>query len=48
MIQNWNIQETNNYIFYYPKGSVAEKEINKIIKLQENCHILKCGIFFLT
>lgn len=34
----WAKRESNNYIFNYHIGSLAEKDIEKIIKLQENCY----------
>ncbi|WP_138205796.1 hypothetical protein [Haloimpatiens lingqiaonensis] len=38
MKKNWIISETENYIFHYRKGSVAQKEIENIINTQENCN----------
>lgn len=35
---------SKNYEFYYYKDSLAEKDINKIISLQENCYKEICSI----
>ena len=33
----WKEKETEHYIFHYKEGSLAEQEIQEIIKLQEGC-----------
>lgn len=33
----WNKVESENYIFNYLEGSIAEKEIKEIINIQEGC-----------
>lgn len=35
---NWLTKESTNYIFHFKNNSLAEKDINKIINLQENCY----------
>ncbi|MBQ7944036.1 MAG: hypothetical protein IJ326_08255 [Lachnospiraceae bacterium] len=33
----WKEQETEHYVFHYKQGSLAEKEIQEVIELQESC-----------
>lgn len=33
----WKEQETEHYVFHYKAGSLAEKEIQEVIDLQESC-----------
>ena len=37
-------KETEHYIFNYQKGSLAEKDIESIINLQENCYDYICKV----
>ena len=39
----WLTKESDNYIFNYHVGSVAEKEIEKVINLQETCYDFVCS-----
>lgn len=39
---------SENYEFYYYKDSLAEKEINKIISIQEDCYIKICDTLKIT
>ncbi len=41
---NWNIKKTAHYDFYYHSNSLAEKQIGKIISLQESCYVYICDI----
>ena len=34
----WKEVETEHYTFHYKSGSVAEKELQQVIELQENCY----------
>ncbi|WP_182201575.1 hypothetical protein [Paraliobacillus salinarum] len=34
----WTKKESNHYIFHYHIGSLAEKDIEEIINIQENCY----------
>ncbi|MFD3156793.1 hypothetical protein ACFIJ5_08035 [Haloimpatiens sp. FM7330] len=40
---DWITKESDNYIFNYHTGSIAEKEIKKIISLQETCYDFICN-----
>lgn len=42
-IMEWITKESDNYIFNYHFGSVAEKEIEKIVDLQEICYNFVCS-----
>lgn len=37
-MNNWLKTKTKHYIFHYNKDSLAEKDLDLIIKTQENCH----------
>lgn len=39
----WSKAESNNYIFNYHKGSIAERNMEKIIELQETCRDFICS-----
>ncbi len=40
----WNKKETQHYIFHYHKNSLAEKNIDEIIALQERCYSYICKV----
>lgn len=44
----WIIRESDNYIFHYYAGSIAEKQIEKIINLQETCFDFICSCLDVT
>lgn len=44
----WHTKESDNYIFNYHVGSVAEKEIDKIVNLQETCFDFICSCLDVT
>lgn len=36
--KDWLTKKSQHYVFHYFKGSLAEKDINKIVKIQEQSH----------
>lgn len=38
----WSKTKSKNYIFHYSKNSLAERDLDLIIKTQENCHKSIC------
>ncbi|MBU5438697.1 hypothetical protein KQI42_11785 [Tissierella sp. MSJ-40] len=40
----WINKESSHYIFHYKKSSLANKDIDKIIELQESCYKYICNI----
>ncbi|WP_202707223.1 hypothetical protein [Sporosalibacterium faouarense] len=40
----WKSKGSENYIFYYHENSYAEKDIDKVIEIQENCYDYICQV----